>query len=143
MKLIDVVCGVIGMVGSFIASMLGGWDVGLQTLVVFMVIDFVSGMVVAGVFKKSPKTKTGALESNTGFKGVCKKCMILVFVLIGYCLDMSLGVDYIRNLVIIAFIANELISITENAGLMGLPIPPVITNAIDILKQKGDVQHDH
>lgn len=143
MKLIDVVCGVIGMVGSFIASMLGGWDAGLQTLVVFMVIDFVSGMVVAGVFKKSPKTKTGALESNTGFKGVCKKCMILVFVLIGYCLDMSLGVDYIRNLVIIAFIANELISITENAGLMGLPIPPVITNAIDILKQKGEVQHDH
>lgn len=143
MKLIDVVCGVIGMVGSFIASMLGGWDAGLQTLVVFMVIDFVSGMVVAGVFKKSPKTKTGALDSNTGFKGVCKKCMILVFVLIGYCLDMSLGVDYIRNLVIIAFIANELISITENAGLMGLPIPPVITNAIDILKQKGDVQHDH
>lgn len=143
MKLIYVVCGVIGMVGSFIASMLGGWDAGLQTLVVFMVIDFVSGMVVAGVFKKSPKTKTGALESNTGFKGVCKKCMILVFVLIGYCLDMSLGVDYIRNLVIIAFIANELISITENAGLMGLPIPPVITNAIDILKQKGDVQHDH
>lgn len=143
MKLIDVVCGVIGMVGSFIASILGGWDAGLQTLVVFMVIDFVSGMVVAGVFKKSPKTKTGALESNTGFKGVCKKCMILVFVLIGYCLDMSLGVDYIRNLVIIAFIANELISITENAGLMGLPIPPVITNAIDILKQKGDVQHDH
>lgn len=143
MKLIDVVCGVIGMVGSFIVSMLGGWDAGLQTLVVFMVIDFVSGMVVAGVFKKSPKTKTGALESNTGFKGVCKKCMILVFVLIGYCLDMSLGVDYIRNLVIIAFIANELISITENAGLMGLPIPPVITNAIDILKQKGDVQHDH
>lgn len=143
MKLINVVCGVIGMVGSFIASMLGGWDAGLQTLVVFMVIDFVSGMVVAGVFKKSPKTKTGALESNTGFKGVCKKCMILVFVLIGYCLDMSLGVDYIRNLVIIAFIANELISITENAGLMGLPIPPVITNAIDILKQKGDVQHDH
>lgn len=143
MKLIDVVCGVIGMVGSFIASMLGGWDAGLQTLVVFMVIDFVSGMVVAGVFKKSPKTKTGALDSNTGFKGVCKKCMILVFVLIGYCLDMSLGVDYIRNLVIIAFIANELISITENAGLMGLPIPPVITNAIDILKQKGDVQHGH
>lgn len=143
MKLIDVVCVVIGMVGSFIASMLGGWDAGLQTLVVFMVIDFVSGMVVAGVFKKSPKTKTGALESNTGFKGVCKKCMILVFVLIGYCLDMSLGVDYIRNLVIIAFIANELISITENAGLMGLPIPPVITNAIDILKQKGEVQHDH
>lgn len=143
MKLINVVCSVIGMVGSFIASMLGGWDAGLQTLVVFMVIDFVSGMVVAGVFKKSPKTKTGALESNTGFKGVCKKCMILVFVLIGYCLDMSLGVDYIRNLVIIAFIANELISITENAGLMGLPIPPVITNAIDILKQKGDVQHDH
>lgn len=143
MKLIDLVCGVIGMVGSFIASILGGWDAGLQTLVVFMVIDFVSGMVVAGVFKKSPKTKTGALESNTGFKGVCKKCMILVFVLIGYCLDMSLGVDYIRNLVIIAFIANELISITENAGLMGLPIPPVITNAIDILKQKGDVQHDN
>lgn len=134
------VCIAAGMLGSFLAYLLGGWDEALITLIIFMAIDYITGLMVAGVFKKSRKTETGGLESNAGFKGLCRKCMILLFVLIGVKLDLVLGIDYIRNTVIIAFITNELISIVENAGLMGLPIPKVIIDAIDVLKKKeGEV----
>jgi toxin secretion/phage lysis holin len=88
------------------------------------------------VFHQSPKTATGTLESRTGFKGLIRKGMILLFVWVGYRLDLTVGTTYIKDAVCIAFIANELLSIVENAGLMGIPIPAVITNAIDILKKK-------
>lgn len=133
----QLICATIGMAGSFIASLFGGWDTGLATLIIFMAVDYLSGLAVAGVFKKSSKTETGALESKTCWKGLCRKCMTLVFVLIAYRLDLVIGTNYIRDTVIIAFIANELISIVENAGLMGLPLPQVIVRAIDILQKKA------
>ena len=134
----EILCTVIGIIGSFIAGLLGGWDTALITLITFMAIDYVSGLVVAGVFKKSNKSESGALESRAGFKGLCRKCMTLLFVLVAYRLDIMIGTDYIRNAVIIAFCANETISITENAGLMGVPVPDVIKKGIDILQKKGD-----
>lgn len=136
-KMKQLICATIGMAGSFIASLFGGWDTGLATLIIFMAVDYLSGLAVAGVFKKSSKTETGALESKTCWKGLCRKCMTLVFVLIAYRLDLVIGTNYIRDTVIIAFIANELISIVENAGLMGLPLPQVIVRAIDILQKKA------
>lgn len=136
-KMKQLICTTIGMAGSFIASLFGGWDTGLATLIIFMAVDYLSGLAVAGVFKKSSKTETGALESKTCWKGLCRKCMTLVFVLIAYRLDLVIGTNYIRDTVIIAFIANELISIVENAGLMGLPLPQVIVRAIDILQKKA------
>ena len=116
----------------------GGWDQALVTLIIFMAIDYISGLIVAGVFHNSKKTESGTLESRTGWKGLCRKCMTLLFVLVAYRLDLAIGVDYIRNAVIIGFMANELISIVENAGLMGIPLPAVIANAIDILTQKAE-----
>ncbi len=133
----NVVCTTAGLIGSFIASLFGGWDTGIATLVLFMGIDFFSGLAVAGIFKNSTKTETGALESRAGFKGLCRKCMTLLFVLIAYRLDLAIGTNYIRDAVIIGFMANELISIVENAGLMGLPLPGVLTKAIDVLKKKA------
>lgn len=132
------VCTVIGAVGSGIAALFGGWDTGLVSLLIFMGLDYVSGLVVAGVFHKSRKTGTGSLESKTCWKGLCRKCMTLVFVLVSYRLDLIIGTNYIRDAVIIAFIANELISLVENAGLMGVPLPAVITKAIDILQKKSE-----
>jgi toxin secretion/phage lysis holin len=134
----EVLCTVVGIIGSFIAGLLGGWDSALITLITFMAIDYISGIVVAGIFKKSPKSENGALESRAGFKGLCRKCMIILFVLIAYRLDIMIGTNYIRNAVIIAFITNEVISIIENAGLMGVPVPDVIKKGIDILQKKGD-----
>lgn len=130
----------IGTVGSFIASFFGGWTTSLSTLLIFMTIDYVTGLIVAGVFHKSKKTDSGTLESRAGFKGLCKKGMILLLVLVGYRLDLATGTSYIRDGVCIAFIANETISIFENAGLMGIKIPAVLTNAIDVLKKKGEGQ---
>lgn len=132
------ICTMIGAVGSAIASIFGGWDTGLVSLLIFMALDYVSGLVVAGVFHKSNKTDTGSLESKAGWKGLCRKCMTLVFVLVAYRLDLVIGTNYIRDAVIIAFIANELISLVENAGLMGIPLPAVITKAIDILQKKSE-----
>lgn len=132
------ICTGIGVVGGFIASLFGGWDAALITLIMFMGIDYLSGLVVAGIFHNSNKTDTGTLESKAGWKGLCRKGMTLLFVLIGYRLDLAIGVHYIRDAVIIGFMANELISIVENAGLMGLPLPEVITKAIDVLTKKAE-----
>lgn len=132
------ICTILGVIGSAIASAFGGWDAGLATLMIFMALDYVSGLAVAGVFHKSNKTDTGSLESGAGWKGLCRKCMTLLFVLVAYRIDLIIGVDYIRDAVIIAFIANELISLVENAGLMGVPLPDVITRAIDILQKKAE-----
>ena len=131
-------CAIWGLIGSAIASLFGGWDAGLATLLIFMTIDYVSGLIVAGVFHTSNKTDTGALESRAGFKGLCRKGMTLLFVLVAYRLDLVIGTNYIRDAVIIAFTANETISLVENAGLMGLPLPAVITKAVDVLQKKSE-----
>lgn len=125
---------VAGTIGSGIAYLFGGWSTDLITLLIFMGIDFVTGLIVAGIFHKSNKSENGALESHSCFKGLARKVLILALVLIGYRLDLLIGTDYIKTAIVIAFIVNELISITENAGLMGIPIPNVIMKAIDILK---------
>lgn len=134
----EILCTIIGFIGSVIASFFGGWDAGIATLLIFMVLDYVSGLIVAAVFKNSPKTDTGSLESKAGWKGLCRKCMTLIFVLVAYRLDLVIGTNYIRDTVIIAFIANETISLVENAGLMGIPLPEIINKAIDILQKKSE-----
>ena len=136
------VCTMIGMIGSFIASLFGGFDAALVTLLIFMTLDYISGIIVAGVFKNSRKTENGALESGAGWKGLCRKGMTLVIVLIAVRLDIVIGTTYIRDAVCIAFIANETISIVENAGLMGVPIPAAITKAIEVLKDRTDKESE-
>lgn len=132
------ICSIVGTIGSTIAYFLGGWDSSIQTLLLFMLIDYITGLVVAGVFHKSKKTETGTIESRQCYKGLIKKCTIILFVVIANRLDMQLDSSYIRDAVCIAFMTNELISIIENAGLMGIPIPKIIINAIDILKRKDE-----
>lgn len=132
------VCGVIGLLGGMIAAAFGGWDAAINTLVVFMAIDYIMGLTLAAVFKRSRHSESGALESRAGWKGLCRKGVTLLMVLIAAQLDNVLGTIFIRNMVIIAYIANELISIVENAGLMGVPIPKAILEAIDLLRQKGE-----
>ena len=128
----------IGILGSIIASLLGGWDMALQTLIIFMTIDYVTGLMVAGIFNKSTKTKHGALESVAGWKGLCRKGVALLIVLIACRLDLLTGANLIRDAVVIAYCTNEAISIIENAGLMGVPIPTRLTKAIEALISKED-----
>ena len=129
----QMVTSLFGMFGSAVALLFGGWDIALQTLVLFMGIDWITGGI-----KKSPKSENGRLESRAGWKGLCRKGMTLLFVLIAVRLDLLMGTNYLRDAVCIAFIANEALSILENAGLMGMPIPEVLRQAIDILNGKAE-----
>ena len=133
----------IGILGSIIASLLGGWVMALQTLIIFMTIDYVTGLMVAGIFNKSTKTKHGALESVAGWKGLCRKGVALLIVLIACRLDLLTGANLIRDAVVIAYCTNEAISIIENAGLMGVPIPTKLTKAIEALKSKEDDDNEN
>ena len=138
MTLKNSLCTAVGVGGAYISRLFGGWSAGLTTLCIFMAFDYITGLVVAAVFGTSPKTENGGLESRAGFKGLARKGVILAIVLISYRLDLLIGTSYIKDAVIIAFCANELISLAENAGLMGIPIPKTITRAIEILNDKGD-----
>ena len=128
----------VGIIGGALTALLGGWDLAIQTLLIFMGIDYITGLMIAGIFHKSPKTKSGSLSSLIGWKGLCRKGMVLLIVSVAVRLDMLVGTDFIRDAVVIAYCTNEAISIIENAGIMGVPIPKPITNAIEALKSKGD-----
>ena len=131
------ICTGFGLVGSGIAAAFGGWDAGLMTLVILMAIDYLTGFLVAAIWHKSPKSENGTLESKAGWKGLCRKGVTLLIVLIGARLDELMGTNFVRNAVIIGYSVNELISIIENAGLMGVPVPDVLQKAIEILQKKG------
>lgn len=134
----ETICTILGMAGSYIASLFGGWDAAISTLVFFMAMDYITGLIVAGVFHSSGKTENGALESGVGWRGLCRKGMTLAVVLVACRLDMIIGSNLLRDAAVIAFVANETISIIENAGLMGVPVPPVIVQAIEVLKKKAE-----
>lgn len=131
-------CTVTGITGSVIAGFFGGWTSGMTTLLALMIIDYITGLLIAGVWQKSNKSESGALESKAGWKGLCRKCMTLVFVLIAYRLDLALGTEYIRDAIVIGFIVNEVLSIIENAGVMGLPLPKMLYKAVELLKEKTE-----
>lgn len=129
-------CISVGAAGSLIAGLFGGFDASMITLLVFMSIDYITGLIVASV-KKSPKSKSGGLSSTAGLKGLGKKCTELLLVLVSVRLDIALGTTYIRDTICIGFTVNELLSIIENAGLLGVPMPAALKNAIEILQNKS------
>ena len=134
----NVLYSLVGAIGGFVAMAFGGWSDALITLIVFMALDYVTGLIIAGIFKKSKKSENGALESRAGFKGLCRKGVALMIVLVAVRLDIIMHTTYIKDAVIIAFVANESISIIENAGLMGIPVPGIIARAIDVLRNESE-----
>ena len=137
LNLKNMLCTAIGILGTAISHLFGGWSAALTTLIIFMGIDYISGVIVAGIFHKSTKSTTGGLNSLIGWKGLFRKGITLSIVLVAHRLDLLIGTNYIRDAVVIAFCTNELISIIENAGLMGIPVPQSITKAIEVLKERS------
>lgn len=133
-------CTACGIVGTAITTIFGGFTEDMITLVVVMAVDFIMGLIIALILKKSPKTESGAASSKNCFMGLCKKCVMLLFVLVAHRLDVTLHINYIKTATVIGFIVNELMSIIENAGLMGIPLPDVLKKGIDLLK--GEVGKD-
>ena len=126
------------LIGGTIGQVFGGMDAALITLLLFMAVDYLSGLIVAGVFHSSDKSETGTLNSAACWQGLLKKGMTLVIVLVAARLDIVLGTAFVRDAVVIAYVVNETISIIENAGLMGLPVPDVIMSAIEQLQGKNE-----
>ena len=128
----------VACVGAAIASLFGGWNGAMTTLVILMLIDYITGIIVAGVFHNSPKCSGGALSSAVGFKGICRKFVIMLIVVVACRVDLLLDTNIIRDATCIGFCANELVSITENAGLMGIPLPRKLVEAIEVLRGDND-----
>ena len=117
-------------VGAIVGYIFGEWSVLLQILLAFVIIDYISGLLASGV--------EGKLSSKVGFKGIAKKLMIFVMVAVGHLIDKALGDgSMIQNAVVFFYLGNELLSILENAGRTGLPVPEQIKNAVDVLKGKS------
>lgn len=108
----------------------------LNILISFMALDYMTGFIAAAVFKKSKKSEGGGLESRSGWKGLCRKGITLLVVLVAYLLDVTAETDFICDTVSAAYMVNELVSIIENVGLMGIPVPEVIVKSIDLLKSR-------
>ena len=126
------------VLGGWLGTLFGRWDSAMTTLIIFMAIDYLTGLIVAGIFHRSTKTGGGALESKVGWKGLRKKGVTLLVVLVDVRLDMMLNMRFATDAVIVGFIINEAISILENAGLMGVKYPPAIRRALELLNRKGE-----
>ena len=129
-------CSIVGVIGSSVMAFVDKGGAALETLVICMIIDYITGISVAVFWRRSGKTKRGLLKSEAGWRGLCKKGMILGFVLIGNRLDILLDTNYVMNTICIGYAMNELISIMENAGLMGIPLPAVVQGIIEVLSDE-------
>jgi toxin secretion/phage lysis holin len=117
--------------GAVVGYLFGGWSVLLQILLALVIIDYVTGLLASGV--------EGKLSSKVGFKGIAKKIMIFCLVAVGHLIDKAIGDgSMIQNAILFFYLGNELLSILENAGRTGLPVPDQIKNAINVLKGKSN-----
>ena len=132
----DTICVAVGLVGGFFTAIFGGWDSALVTLVVFMAIDFFTGIITA-MMKKSKHTESGGLSSKAGWFGLAKKVCTLMLIVVAVRMDILLNTNYIRDAVCISFCLNELLSIVENTSLMGIPYPPAIKKQSMFCKRKS------
>lgn len=121
---------------TFITALYGSVNDELKTLLILILIDLICGLITAAIFKRSPKTESGGLSSNEMRKGVFKKIGILLIVAVAHQIDVTLHINYIMHACEVTLIAEEILSIIESAGLMGIPIPSVIKNSIDMLNSK-------
>ncbi len=123
---------IVAVLATFFTYLFGSWDLALQVLIVFMILDYLTGVLHAYLI--------GQLSSEVGFKGLVKKCMILVVLIIGVMLDRILGTGtwVFRTLVCYFYIANEGISLLENVGNIGIPIPNKIRNALEQLNKDDE-----
>lgn len=127
-KMFNSVSVAFGVIGGLIVSFLGGWDGLAITLVSFIVLDWITGLLKA-IYNKN-------LSSYTGFRGIIKKVVILIVVGVTVLLEKNMGIPAIREIVMMFFIANEGISLLENVSQMGVPFPDKLKKILIQLRNK-------
>ena len=135
MKVKQAISLVIGALTTGVLKVIGEPTQDLKILLLLMVIDLIVGFTVSAVWHKSSKTKSGKVSSKVMFKGIVKKILTLVLVVVAYQIDILLGYNVIRHITIIAFIVQEIISIIENIAITGIKTPDIITKALDVLER--------
>lgn len=123
-------CG--GAAASF-SFLVGGYDHSFIGLIIFMVIDYATGVITA-LCNKSTKTPSGGLSSKAGFRGLLKKAAMLGLVIVANTCDYVMDTHGVRQVMTYALIANELLSILENAGLLGIPVPNRVKHVVEVLR---------
>src|SRR5690625_1226407 len=128
-KIFQSVVAVSGVITSFL---FGGWPLLLNIFLAFVVIDYITGLIASGI--------QGQLNSKVGWKGIARKVVMFLIIAVAHMVDILLEIqtDMIRNAVIFFYLANELLSIIENAGRIGLPIPRILLHAVDVLKGRAN-----
>lgn len=137
----DKIIKALATVAGALAGLLGEWSTMLTLLAIAMGVDYLSGLIVAWR-GKSPKTDGGGLSSKAGFDGLARKAFIVLIVLLATILDKAVGgtTAVFQMATVAYYIANEGLSILENAALMGVPFPAKVKDALEALKSKGDVE---
>ena len=132
-KVVNIFKVVVAAIGTGATYLLGDWDTALVVLAIFVVLDYVTGVLVAVINK--------TLDSEIGFKGLAKKALIIIILIMAVCLDRLLGNEgwVFRTLVCYFYIANEGISLLENAGNLGLPVPQKIKDVLEQLNN-GEIE---
>ena len=117
---------------GFLAWIIGGFDFLIQALLILMVLDYISG-IIAGYKEKT-------LNSKRGFKGLCKKVMILIIICCSSLISQILKNFTLRDIVIIFYCSTEILSILENAGKIGVPIPPKLKKALEQCRDEKNIK---
>lgn len=138
----NIFCVTLGAAGGLISWMFGAWSGDMTLLAVLMAVDFIMGLCVAGIFKSSEKSEKGAIDSRVAWRGLCKKVITWLIVLCAHRIDVALEISYIKTAAVVGFIANEAISVVENAGLMGIKLPKGVKEAFDVLIKRGGNNDD-
>jgi len=117
--------------GAALSYLYGGWSASLGVLLFLAALDYASGFTAAAI--------EGHLSSQIGARGIAKKVFMFAIVAVGHLIDGALGEAHlIRDAAIYWYIANEVLSVVENMGRIGVPIPPVISRAVEVLRGKGE-----
>lgn len=142
-KITEILAAVAGAIASFFTTM----PPLVYVLIGVMSIDFLTGLM-CGVLGKSKKTENGYLASHEAFRGLMKKMLIILVVVLAACLDyaVSLGAgitfEAVMGATCLWFIASEGLSILENVASMGVPVPAILLNLLEIMRKKGDGQQE-
>ena len=130
-------------VAGAVAGLFGEWNTMLTIFVIMMALDYITGLIVAAC-GRSPKTEGGRLSSKAGFVGICRKAVMMLLVLVATLLDKSLGTERMvfQSSLVFYYIANEGLSILENAALLGVKFPAKLQRALEAMQEREDEPPD-
>lgn len=129
------ITGALSTIFGFIISLMGGWSIFLETLFILILLDIITGILTC-MYKSSHHTRNGKFSSSEFYRGLLKKGMIIIVIIVANRFDLIFNFEYLTNIVIMFFIINEMMSIIENAGLIGLPLPKKLMDVLEVFSEE-------